>query len=219
MKKYFVTGLVILLPLALTLIIAQFFVDLLTDPFVGLVQSLFDKYGIFAKGFLFLTSDQVQILIGKIIILFVIFTIIICLGFVGRWFLFHYFLGIWDGIIHRIPFVNTVYKTSQDIVSTIFTADKGSFKKVVLVPYPHKDAFCVALVTNDNLPDLLKTGSEQLISVYIPTTPNPTSGFVVLFKPQDIIPIDVKVEDAFKFIISCGVIEPPSFKKDKELLP
>lgn len=215
-KKYFGTGLVILLPLALTLLIVQFLIDLLTTPFVGIVQSIFTHYGIFEKGFLFLTAEQVQILIGRIIILCLLVSLIMAIGMVARWFMFHYFLNLWDAIIKKIPFVKTVYRTSQDIVGTIFVANKGSFKKVVMVPFPHQKSYSIGMVTSEKFPNLINPKNENFVSVFIPTTPNPTSGYVILFKNEDIVHLDMKVEDAFKFIISCGVIEPPLIKEIEE---
>jgi len=209
MKRYFITGLIILLPLALTLAIVIFLVDLLTDPFMGFVQGIFDRYQLFQNGFLFLSSGQVKQSVSQILILVGLFFLTVLLGVLARWFFFHYLIQIWDFVLHRIPFIRTIYKTSQDVIHTIFKTDAQSFKRVVLVPFPNANTRGIGLVTRDNLPAVEKDSKEKLVAVFVPTTPNPTSGFLMMYNPKDLIYLDMKVEDAFKYIISCGVILTP----------
>ncbi|MFA6915881.1 MAG: DUF502 domain-containing protein [Parachlamydiales bacterium] len=206
-KTYFVTGLVILLPLALTVVVVHFIVSLLTNPFMGVLQSIFDRYQLFAGGWFFLTAQQVQLLLSKVIILFCLFFFTIALGFIARWFFFNYFIRLWHAIILRIPFINSIYKTSQEVVNTIFSSGGRSFKQVVLAPFPHKDAMTIGLVATTDIQGLSENENEYL-AVFIPTTPNPTSGFVSIYKTKDVVFLDMKVEDAMKFIISCGSILP-----------
>lgn len=206
-KRYFVTGLVILLPLALTLIVVQFVVSLLTNPFMGVIQSIFERYNLFAQGWLFLTADQVKLLLSKVIILFFLFFITVGLGFIARWFFFNYFVSLWNAIILRIPFINSIYKTSQEVVNTIFSSNGRSFKQAVLVPFPNTEAKTLGLVATTNL-EGLSNDKDAFVAVFIPTTPNPTSGFVSIFNIKDVVFLDMKVEEAMKFIISCGSIQP-----------
>lgn len=215
MKKYFVTGLVILLPLALTVAIIAFFVDLLTKPFTGIIQSIFAKYDLLDRGVFFLSADQLQIVVSKIIILFVLFFATVTLGIFARWVLFNYLIKLWDSILHRIPVIKSIYKTSQDVVRTIFSSGGRSFKQVVLVPFPSNTCLSVGLVSSDDIPVVRVNGEEKYISVFVPTTPNPTSGFVMLFKSEEVEYLDIKVEEALKFIISCGVLL-PQFKTRAE---
>lgn len=208
MKKHFITGLVILLPLALTLAIVGFIFNFLTVPFLGIVKTVFERYNLFEEGFLLLNPDQLQNLIAKSLILVSLFFIVIGLGFIGRWFLFKTLLKCAEYIVKHIPLVNSIYKTCQDIIKTIFTSKTNSFKQVVLVPFPHANTYSIGLITRENIPCLANTAQSETIAVLIPTTPNPTSGFLVMFKPTDLIYLNMKVEDAFKCIISCGVISP-----------
>lgn len=210
MKKFFVTGLVILLPLALTVAVVLFMVRLLTDPFVGVIQAIFHKYSLFEKGWLFLSADQLQLVISKIVILFLLFFFTIALGVIARWFLFNYFIRLWNAIIHRIPFINSIYKTSQEVVNTLFSSGK-SFKQVVLAPFPNPSAMTVGFVASDGVGGLSQDENQEYVAVFIPTTPNPTSGFVNIYKKDEVIFLDMKVEEAMKFIISCGSIQ-PTFK-------
>jgi len=205
MKKHFITGLVILLPLTLTFFFVAFVFNLLTNPFVGLVQSIFHYFKLFESGFWIFTPEQIQEYASKICTVIFLISFTVLLGAVARWYFFHYLLSIWNYILHRIPFVNVVYKTCQDVIDTIFSSKTRSFKQVVLVPFPHPDSRSIGFVTADDLPNLLP-GSERTVTVFIPTTPNPTSGFLVFFSEKDLNYLDMKVEDAFKYIISCGVL-------------
>jgi uncharacterized membrane protein len=209
MKKYFITGLVILLPLALTIAIVVFIFNLLTVPFLGIVKAVFDRYNLFEGGFLFLNTDQIQNLVAQILILTSLFFIAIGLGFIARWFFFKTFIKVAEYMVRRIPLVNSIYKTCQEIIKTIFTSKTKSFKQVVLVRFPNPDTYSIGLITREEIPSLAGTSHGDTAAVFVPTTPNPTSGFMILFKQADLIYLDMKVEDAFKYIISCGVIAPP----------
>lgn len=208
MKKYFITGLVILLPLALTLAIVTFIFNFLTVPFLGIVKAVFDRYHLFEEGFLFLTADQIQTLFAQILILGSLFILVIGLGFIASWFFFHTLLRFAEYIVKRIPLVRTIYKTCQDMINTIFTSDRKSFKQVVLVPFPNHDCYSIGFITREEISGLNGTPQAESVAVFVPTTPNPTSGFLMMYRPSDILYLDMKVEDAFKTIISCGVIYP-----------
>ncbi|MBI2812246.1 MAG: DUF502 domain-containing protein [Candidatus Melainabacteria bacterium] len=207
MKKYFITGLVILLPLVITIAVIVFLVNLLTEPFIGPVSAVVGK--IFNHhGFLFFTSEQISRYTAKIIVLILLFLFTVCLGMVTRWFLITSLFRLGDKILHKIPLVNTVYKTTQDIINTLFVSDKKSFKQVVLVPFPNPGVYVVGLIARESPGVCSRAVGEDLVSVLVPTTPNPTTGFLMMFKRSDILHIDMRPEDAIKYIVSCGVIIP-----------
>lgn len=203
MKKYFVTGLVFLLPLALTIVIVVFLMNFLTQPFVGLVKSVLNSLGIFTKGFWFLSASQVEQIVSQLLVLTLLFGVTVLVGYVTRWVIFHYFIRIGEYILHRIPLINTIYKTTQDVINTIFTNNTRSFKQVVLLPFPSEFTYAVGLITRENLEGL---SMEDRVAVFVPTTPNPTSGFLMMVRKDDVIYLDMKVEEALKYVISCGVI-------------
>ncbi len=216
MKKYFLTGLMTLLPLAVTIAIAIFIIDFLTQPFLGVVQNFLSHYPYLQKGFLFLNSEQVLRIGSQFLILIVLFFFTIFLGFITRWFLFKSLLKCGDFILHRIPIINKLYKTMQEVIQTIFTAQNNTFKKVVIVEFPYKDVFCIGLLSRES-PDICnKATNNNLVSVFVPTTPNPTSGYLVLYAKEDMQEIDMTVEEAVKFIVSCGVISPNHDKHNEE---
>ena len=204
MKKHFVTGLVLLLPIVITIGIVLFFINFLTKPFIGIFHTIlsnFDFLSYFGPQFIYYTS--------KLLTLIFVLFFIIFLGAIGRVVFVHWFFNIGDKILHKIPFINKVYKTSQDIITTLLSNKKKSFKQVVMVPFPSKASYCIGFVTQDAvLSGEHLNLDHDLVSVFIPTTPNPTSGYLLLFNNSDVIYLDIPVEDAIKFIISCGVIHP-----------
>ncbi len=214
MRKYFITGLILLLPLALTLAIVMFIVNFFTNPFIGSVNATLDRFNLFQSGFLFLSADEVQIYISRLVVLILLFFFTVMLGFLTRWFITHYFIGLGERLFHKIPIVRTIYKTSKDVINTIFTNSSKSFKQVVLVPFPNKETFTLGLVTRDDIVELTDQHAGHFVGVFVPTTPNPTSGFFIIFEKTDVVFLDMPVEDALKYIISCGVILTP-FKKVK----
>lgn len=211
MKKHFITGLVILLPLVVTIAVVIFLVNFLTQPFIGAVSAILAKLHVINTGFLFLTPEQLVRYGAKLIILVLLFLFTVGLGMITRWFFINSMFHLGDKILHRIPIVNTVYKTTQDIIKTLFASDKKSFQQVVMVPFPRPDVFVLGLVSRESPHVCSSTAGEDLVSVLVPTTPNPTTGFLLMYKRADLILIDMKPEEAIKYIVSCGVIipEPP----------
>lgn len=208
MKKYFITGLVILLPMTLTILVIGFVIRLLTQPFIGLVSNFFAQLHIVNRGFLFLTPEQLLRYGSQLLILVMLFLVAVFLGMITRWFFINALFRLGDRILHKIPIVNTVYKTTQDIIKTLFVSDKNSFKQVVMVPFPQAGTYMIGLIAREAPNQCSKAINDELISVLIPTTPNPTTGFLIMFKKKDLIYLDCKPEDAVKYIVSCGVIVP-----------
>lgn len=208
MKKYFITGLVILLPVALTLAIVIFVFNLLTVPFLGVVKTIFDRYDIFENGFLFFNSEQVQNISAQLLILVSLFFLTLGLGYIARLFFFRTAIRFAEYIVRQIPLVSTIYKTCKDVIKTIFTTETKSFKQVVMVRFPNAETYSIGLVTREGIPGLNQTDYDDTVAVFVPTTPNPTSGFLLIYKRKDLIFLDMKVEDAFKYVISCGMIMP-----------
>lgn len=208
MKKYFITGLVILLPLALTVAILAFLVNFLTKPFVGLVSDFLSRFDIINKGFLFLNPDQLIRYGSQILILIGIFFSMVLIGMFARWFFIKSLIHLSDKILHRIPIVNKVYKTTQEIIRTLFASDKNSFRQVVMAPFPHSNSYVMGLISRDSPKICCETANQEMVSVLVPTTPNPTTGFLLMYAKKDLIYLDMKPEDAIKYIVSCGVITP-----------
>lgn len=208
MKKDFLTGLVILLPIAITIAVVGYLVNFFTAPFIEGVSASLKQLNIFTHGFLFLSHDKVVDYLSKLLILACLFIFIVILGFLARWVFIRFILDIWNKILHQIPVVSTVYKMTQEIIHSVLIPDKNVFKQVVLVPFPRKGMYALGLVAG-NAPSLSTTAyGSSMVSVLLPTTPSPISGFILMMKQEDLIYIDMKTEDAIKYIVSCGVLSP-----------
>lgn len=217
MKRSFITGLVILLPVAMTLWIVSILVSWLTGPFTGAVQAVFTKWGLLEAGFLFIPGETLQLILSKVLIIasLVLFTLL--LGFVASRFFIHFLLSCWDALITKIPFISTVYKTSQDVIHTMLKQDSNSFKQVVIVPFPNPGSHTIGFVTKEKMENVPGREGKTMIGVFVPTTPNPTSGFIILYDPSEVTYIDMKVEEALKYVISCGVIMNKPFRPLKAI--
>lgn len=213
MKKYFITGLIILLPVTVTLLLVRFALNFLTKPFIGFMTSLLSHTKIKNLTFHFLSSDQLIYYGSQIIIIIGLILTTLIIGYITQWFFIKSLMSFSDKLLKKIPIINKVYKTTQDIINTIFITDKKSFKQVVLVPFPDKTTYSIGLVSRSSPEVCSEAKNAELITILIPTTPNPTTGFLLMFKKEDLIYLDMKTEDAVKYIVSCGVITPPPKEK------
>ena len=194
------TGLVMLLPLALTFWIIASLVSWLTQPFVGIAEAILSAVGLTGTSLLFLSSDRVLLLLSQVLVLIFLFLFIMLIGAIGRHFFFRYLIRMSDAVLHRIPIISSVYKTSQELIQTILATDNRAFKQVVLVPFPNAECYSIGLVTREG------PVAPNLIPVFVPTTPNPTSGYLIMYDRSKVVPLDMSVEEAFRYIISCGVL-------------
>lgn len=202
MKKYFITGLILLVPILVTLLVIRFLVNTLTNPFSEVFTLLENKFN--------LSGNLVDFVGTALILLFLFFTIVL-VGVFTRWFVIQRLIQLSDFLIGRIPIVNKVYKTTQELLKTVFSPNKNSFKKVVMVPFPKDNCWMLGLIASQ-APEKCgqATGQKDLVTVLIPTTPNPTTGFLVMYPKSQIIELDMKIEDAVKYTVSCGVVVPPT---------
>lgn len=200
MKKYFFSGLALLLPVVMTLLILSFFINLITSPFVQPIHQVL-------QNLLPMASEEVLLWLGRGVVLLLLLLSIFVVGCVGRHFLVEWLLHLGDWLLHRTPFVNRVYKSCKDLVHSVLSPSSQTFSKVVLVPYPHREHQSIGLITKDAF-EIPVEGLPHLVPVFVPGTPNPSVGFLLLFEPKDIVPTDLSIEDAMKFVVSCGIVTP-----------
>lgn len=204
MRRYFLTGLAILLPTALTIFVVAFAVNLLTKPFLEFVESSLSYYDIFNKPFLLFSAEQVLLISSKLFILAALISIALLLGLLARTLLTKSLINLGEYVIQRIPIVNTIYKTSKEVVKSFLSSKGSAFSQVAIVPFPHQGVYSIALISGDHkIQD-----NDDSVPVFIPTTPNPTIGYMLTIKKTQLIFIDMKVEDAIKCIVSCGIMFP-----------
>lgn len=214
MRKYFLTGLVTLLPVAVTVWIFITIIHFLTKPFMGLVTGFLHNL---PNSDLIFSEKSIRT-VSEILILLGLFFITFFLGLIARRFFFDSLLKFGDKILYRIPLVNKVYKTSKEIVQSLFGSQGQSFKQVVLLPFPTKGSYCIGLISSPSPETCANAIQTPLQSVFIPTAPNPMTGFLVMVPKEELIYLDMKTEEAMKYVVSCAVITPPPPHKGKEPL-
>lgn len=206
-KKYFLSGLVIILPLFITMAIANFMIDLLTKPFTHMFSFVLKVLG--------LHSDLSHSYISSYIILLLLFATTVAVGAIVRAYLAKKIISWGERLIESIPLINKIYKASREVINTVFQSSSLTFKQVVLVPYPTHTSYCMALLVKESPKVCQEALNSELLSVFLPTTPNPTTGFILMFDKEDVIYTDIPVEDALKFIMSCGIMIPQGIKDAK----
>lgn len=198
-RKYLIAGLLVWLPLGVTVLVVKLLVDIM-DRTVLLLPPAWRPDALL--GF---HIPGVGLLLSLLIISLTGITVANLLG--------RRLVTVWEGLLARIPLVRTIYSAVKQVVETVFSANGRSFRKVVLVEYPRRGMWCLALQTAENLGEVqAKTGAE-VVAVFLPTTPNPTSGFVILVPRKDVVELDMNVDDGLKLIISMGVVVPEWPKK------
>ncbi|MGA9851329.1 MAG: DUF502 domain-containing protein [Gammaproteobacteria bacterium] len=198
-RRYLITGLLAWVPLGVTIFVIQFFAGYLG----GLVNLLPVTWQ--PKHLIGFDIPGLSAVIGIIIVLAVLFVT----GFIASNFFGRYLLSLGDDLLEHIPLVRSIYSTAKQISDTMFSNKGKAFRKVVMIRYPQKDTWSLAFLTSDSLGELEAKAPRRLISVFIPTTPNPTSGFLIMVPPEDMIELEMSVDEAFKMIVSLGVIVPP----------
>jgi len=202
MKKHFLTGLVILLPLTLTIAVISFIFNLVTGPYVGIFQQILHHFNLLDR------NIQVQEYASQVLVVVFLVSLTIFFGMLARSYFFGYFLKLWDWLLHKIPFIGSIYKTSQEAIKTLLSSE-GSFKQVVLAPFPDSKSECIGFIAKENIPPFAEDAKETMVGVFIPTALNPTSGFFVVYPESEVQYIDMKVDEAFKYLMSCGALKPP----------
>src|SRR5262245_56777828 len=194
MKKYFITGLLIWIPLVITLWVLKIIFDFL-DQSLLLLPAAFQTenwLGTHIPG------------LGAILTLAVLFGS----GFLATNLVGAALVAWWHGLLHRIPVVNSIYSSVKQISDTLFSSSGQAFRKAVLVEWPHKGAWTIAFLTGTPGGDVANHVPPDCLSVYVPTTPNPTGGYFVIVKRSDVVELDMTVDQALKYIISMGVVPP-----------
>lgn len=197
-KNYFITGIIVTAPVAITIYMSYHLVVWINDVTSRLIPQRwtignFVPYAVPGLGLLLL-----------LVVLF--FIGMLTTGYVGK-----FFVRLWEKIIRRMPIVSSIYSLMKQIFETFLSQKSRSFSEVVLVEYPRKGLWTIAFVSKERTGGEIenKTGNKTL-SIYVPTTPNPTSGFLIFIPEKDVIKLDMSVEEGIKYVISCGIVTPES---------
>ena len=191
LRRYFLSGILVIVPLIITYMVLRFLfegVDGLLSPLIAKVI----KHQIPGLG-----------LIATIILIFI--AGVLTANVVGS-----RLFKIWEIFFIKTPLVRTIYGSSKQLVQALTSTDKHSFKQVVMVEFPRKGTYTFGFLTNEMKIELLDA-NDKMISVFIPSTPTPFSGWTLLFRKEDVIPLDISVEEGIKFFVSGGIASPALF--------
>lgn len=194
LRSYLLAGLIVWLPILVTFVVLRFIIDLL-DSTIALLPSAYHPEQLF--GF-------------KMPGLGVIFSLVLLIvtGIVATNILGQRLFGWGELLLARIPLVRTIYNGTKQVMQAIFATNSQAFRKVVLIEYPRKECWSLAFVTGNPSAKLFSHSKEEMLSVFVPTTPNPTAGFLMMIPKKDTIEIGMSTDEALKYIISLGVMQP-----------
>jgi uncharacterized membrane protein len=194
MRKYFITGLLVVVPLAITawvlnLVIGTLDQSLLLVPDAWQPRNLigFDLPGV-----------------GAVLTIAVVFLI----GLFTNNLIGNFVVRQWERLLGRIPVISSLYGSVKQVSDTLFSSSGNAFRKAVLIPYPHADSHTIAFLTGVPGGDVKNHLQGDYVSVYVPTTPNPTSGFFLMMERSKVVELDMTVDAALKYIVSMGVVAP-----------
>ncbi len=189
LRNYFITGIVVLVPIGITLYLIKFFVT---------ISSKLVPYDLNPNNYLPIAIPGLEIILS---IIFITFIGGLSLSFIGK-----KILQLFNDLLKKIPILRTIYSAIGQMAETL-APKRGNRKTVVLVEYPRKGSWAVGFATKENKGEISKKTNSKLVNVFIPTTPNPTSGFLLMFPKDEVIYLDMSFEEASKFIVSAGTSE------------
>ena len=204
LQRYFLTGFIVTAPLAITAYLAWSFirwVDRLVTPYIPRAYNPGNYLPFEVPGFGLVAAVIVITLIG-----------FLAANFVGRTI-----VGIGENILDRTPFIRTVYKAIKQIFETVFADTEQTFQRVALIEYPRPGLWAIVFIATDTRGEVdtrLKRMGRETVSVFLPTTPNPTSGFLLFVPEEDLIELSMSIEDAAKLVISAGLVTPDLVEAD-----
>jgi uncharacterized membrane protein len=203
MRANFLTGLIVVTPIVLTLYLTWAFITFVDAKVVPLVPAPYNPRT-------YINAD----IPGFGLVIFLIFTTIV--GYFAKRVFGMQLIRLGESIVSRMPVVRTIYKALKQIVETVLSQTQTSFRQACLVEYPRPGLWAIAFVATETTGEIVeKRGGEEMVSVFLPTTPNPTSGFLLFVPKKDIILLEMTIEEAAKLIISAGLVVPPT-KAERE---
>jgi uncharacterized membrane protein len=194
LRRYLIAGLLVWLPIVATVLILKFLIDLVDSTLLLLPGSLQPEnlIGFRIPGLGLVASAVVLFVTGMVVT-----------NLMGRTM-----VRLWEGLLARIPVVRAIYAASKQLTETLLSGKGKSFRRVVLVRFPHANVWTVAFVTGEGMSEANAKTGKDLVNVYVPTTPNPTGGYFLMVPREDMIELDVSVDAGIKLILSAGAVVP-----------
>jgi uncharacterized membrane protein len=194
MKRYLIAGLLVWVPLGITIWVLHFLVTTLDQTLL-----LFPE-GARPDAFIGMHIPGFGVVLS--------FAILLLTGVVAANFLGARLIGFWENILGRIPVVKSIYSSVKQVSDTLLSDSGNAFRKALLVQFPHQGAWTIAFMTGTPAPQVAAHLAEEHVSVYVPTTPNPTSGYFIIVPKSQVRELDMTVDEALKYVISMGVVTP-----------
>ncbi len=205
LRRYLVAGLLVWLPLGVTIVIVRFLIGLMDKTLVLIPRQYHPEevLGIGVPG------------LGVILtIILLLITGVLTANFVGR-----SFLKGWESLLDRIPVARSIYSAAKNFAEIVFSDSGNAFSKVLLVEYPREGIYSLTFQTASRIGEIQARTGEDVVACFVPTTPNPTSGFIIIVPKKDTIELDMEVDEAVKLIMSLGVVVPTWNKQQTAELP
>jgi uncharacterized membrane protein len=197
LRNDFTAGLAVLLPLAVTLAVLDFILKALNRRLLEPIVRTFERYII----------GPYATIAAKIIILFLIFMGVMLIGMAARILLFRRFFSFFEGLLLKIPIASRIYRGTKEFSKAYLGEGKAVFRKVAVIEYPRKGVYSIGFVTKMGAKkEIVGDDERKFISVFVPTTPNPTSGVFIVVPEEDAKILDMSIEDGFKLIVSAGAV-------------
>lgn len=193
LRRVLVAGMLVWVPVGITVLVLQLLIDL-ADQTLRLIPEPYRP-----EALLGFPIPGLGVVLS-LVLLFV--TGLVAANVFGR-----RVIGLWEGVLRRIPLVRTIYTAAKGFLEMVLSGKRGSFSRVLLIEYPRKGIYCIAFQTSSTVGQLARHTPDS-VCVFVPTTPNPTSGFLVVAPRKDLIELDMSVEDAIKLVVSVGVVVP-----------
>ena len=200
MKKYLITGLLIWIPVVITIWVLEIIVTTMDQTLTIIPEDFKPRTNIPGLGLL-------------LTLVVVYLTGLFTSNFLGRWV-----MRVWEGVLRRIPVVNSIYGGVKQVSDTLFTPGGQAFRKALLVQYPRSGSWTIAFMTGQPGGEVANHLNGDYVSVYVPTTPNPTSGFFLMMLRSEVVELEMSVDEALKYVVSMGVV-PPRASGRKPALP
>ena len=195
-KRYFLAGLILWAPLSITIWVITWVFDLLDSVLPVALRSEV-LFGVHIPGFGVL-----------VVVLFILVTGFLAANLIGQ-----KLVDLWEGFMRRIPLVRSIYSSVKQVSDTILAPNGQAFRQAVLVQYPRHGAWTIAFLTGSPAPDVATLLPTECVSVYVPTTPNPTSGFFLMMPKTEVIELSIGVDAALKYVVSMGTVPPQATKQ------
>ena len=199
LRTYFLTGIVVSAPVGITIWLIWLFIAFVDRSVVPLIPDAYnpsDVLGVSVPG------------IGVIVVLIVVTFI----GFMVTNFFGRYMVRFGERMVARVPVVRTIYGVIKQIFDAVLAQSEGAFRDVVLIEYPRKGIWVIGFITSNTEGEVQRVTPDDMVNVFLPTTPNPTSGFLLFVPRKDCIVLDMTVEEGVKLVISGGIVSPPDKK-------